>query len=181
MKESAKILLIVIASLIAGAMLDRCQNGNRMADGNLSMERDTVRIHDTITVPNPTPLSTAPVTTLTKFIPILRPNFNGNNVEEIIPDSGNIAIRNISDSVAELEIPITQTEYADTNYRAWVSGYEARLDSLHIHTVRETVTIREPPGKRKRWGIGLYVGYGMTPQGLQPSAGVSINYNLWNF
>ena len=31
-----------------------------------------------------------------------------------------------------LVIPIHQQEYAGDNYRAWVSGFEARLDSINI-------------------------------------------------
>lgn len=80
-----------------------------------------------------------------------------------------------------VEIPITQREYVGKEYHAWVSGYEPRLDSIFVFPRREVVTIREPPGKPRRWGIGVFAGYGITPQGFQPCVGVSVNYNIWRF
>ncbi|MBD5371181.1 MAG: hypothetical protein HDR80_08570 [Bacteroides sp.] len=82
---------------------------------------------------------------------------------------------------AWVEVPVTQREYMAEDYHAWVSGYEPRLDSIYVFPRRDVVTIREPPDKPRRWGIGVFAGYGVTPQGLQPCAGISINYNLWDF
>ena len=84
------------------------------------------------------------------------------------------------DSVA-VEIPITQREYEGAEYRAWVSGYEPRLDSIFVFGRRDVVTIREPPNKPKRWGVGVFAGYGLTRHGPEPCVGISINYNLWSF
>lgn len=84
------------------------------------------------------------------------------------------------DSVG-VEIPFTQREYEGEGYRAWVSGYEPRLDSIFVFARRDVVTIREPSDRPRRWGIGVFAGYGVTPRGLGPCVGVSINYNLWNF
>ena len=82
---------------------------------------------------------------------------------------------------AWVEVPVTQREYMAEDYHAWVSGYEPSLDSIYVFPRRDVVTIREPPDKPRRWGIGVFAGYGVTPQGLQPCAGISINYNLWDF
>lgn len=35
--------------------------------------------------------------------------------------------------------------------------------------------------KQKRWGIGPYVGYGITKDGLTPSVGISIQYSIFKF
>lgn len=87
----------------------------------------------------------------------------------------------LGDSV-EVEIPITQKEYSDSNYRAWVSGYKPRLDSIEIYSRREMVTItRTAIQKPKRWGIGISAGYGFGKNGWGPYIGVGINYNLWGF
>lgn len=78
-----------------------------------------------------------------------------------------------------------QAYYEDSLYRAWVSGYRPRLDSLQVfpRTVYQTVTndvyhpvIVKP--KKKRWGIGLQAGYGY-PGGFYVGAGVS--YDLWQW
>lgn len=76
-----------------------------------------------------------------------------------------------------------QAYYEDSLYRAWVSGYRPRLDSLMIfpRTVYQTVTndiYHTIAPKKKRWGIGLQAGYGY-PGGFYVGAGV--NYNLFQW
>lgn len=77
-----------------------------------------------------------------------------------------------------------QVYYEDSLYRAWVSGYRPRLDSIEIYpkTVTHTITndiyhtikVRD----KRRWGLGLQVGYGY-PGGFYVGGGVS--YNLWQW
>ena len=76
-----------------------------------------------------------------------------------------------------------QAYYEDSLYRVWVSGYRPRLDSLQIfpRTVYRTVTndiYHTIVPKKKRWGLGLQVGYGY-PSGFYVGAGV--NYNLFQW
>lgn len=76
-----------------------------------------------------------------------------------------------------------QAYYEDSLYRAWVSGYRPRLDSLQIFpkTVYQTVTndiYHTIVPKKKRWGLGLQVGYGY-PSGIY--AGVGVSYNLFQW
>lgn len=78
-----------------------------------------------------------------------------------------------------------QAYYEDSLYRAWVSGYRPRLDSLQVfpRTVYQTVTndIYHPVAikpKKKRWGLGLQAGYGY-PGGFYVGAGVSCNLFVW--
>ena len=87
-----------------------------------------------------------------------------------------------TDSVS-VKIPITQKRYADSTYTAWVSGYHPTLDSIFVYPRHEvmtiTNTIRQKP---KRWGVGLNVGYGITPKhGMQPYIGIGVQYNLFSF
>jgi len=82
-----------------------------------------------------------------------------------------------SDSAAVV-LPITQVVYSATDYRAWVSGYEPRLDSIKVFprtvTVRET--IYKPPS---RFSVGVQAGYGITPKGLQPYIGVGVGVRIF--
>lgn len=87
----------------------------------------------------------------------------------------------IGDTVVHRE----QAYYEDSLYRAWVSGYRPRLDSLQIFpkTVFRTVTndIYHPvyiKEKKKRWGVGVQAGYGY-PGGWY--GGVGISYNLFQW
>lgn len=83
------------------------------------------------------------------------------------------------DSVA-VEIPIVQRHYRDSTYEAWVSGYEARLDSVRVFAPTTVITRREwkPP---KRWHVGVTAGYGYGPKGLQPYVGIGITYSIISF
>lgn len=85
----------------------------------------------------------------------------------------------IGNTVVERE----QAYYEDSLYRAWVSGYRPRLDSLQIfpRTVFQTVTndiYHTVTSKKKRWGLGLQAGYSY-PGGLYFGAGVSYNLFMW--
>lgn len=85
----------------------------------------------------------------------------------------------IGDTVVHRE----QAYYEDSLYRAWVSGYRPRLDSLMVfpRTVYQTVTndiYHTITSKKKRWGLGLQAGYGY-PRGFYIGGGVS--YNLWQW
>lgn len=80
---------------------------------------------------------------------------------------------------AEVEIPITQKQYKDSLYRAWISGYNAKLDSIEIYSPTRIITERVfIQSKRKRWGIGLQAGYGC-PGGVYVGIGMSYNLFQW--
>lgn len=72
-----------------------------------------------------------------------------------------------------ITVPRTQKRYEDSTYTAWVSGYEARLDSIHVYrrTVTRTVAVPETVLKggardwlHERFGAGIVggAGYGLT-------------------
>lgn len=84
----------------------------------------------------------------------------------------------------EVELPRTQITYADSNYTAWISGYQPSLDSIAIRHTVSTITITPAPqvGPRRRWGIGITAGYGYAPHsGFSPYIGIGITYTLVNF
>lgn len=76
--------------------------------------------------------------------------------------------------------------YEDSLYRAVVSGYvDPRLDSIKVFpkTVYqvETNDVYHPvliKSKKKRWGLGLQVGYGYLG-GVYVGAGISYNLFVW--
>lgn len=160
---------------------------------------DTVTVVDTIPYYYPVPRDSNIVRYVTVKLPIRTENAdssadagrtgaengnylreNGNTTQENIPGNGNIALKNIPDSV-EVVVPITQRVYADSMYRAYVSGYRPRLDSIFVYprTSYITTTVKEKP---KRWGIGLQAGYGYSPgNGMSPYIGIGVSYNLFSF
>lgn len=58
-------------------------------------------------------------------------------------------------------VPITQKEYKDSLYTAWVSGFMPRLDSIEVRG--KAITIRETVTKRNAFSVGVTggVGYGV--------------------
>lgn len=81
---------------------------------------------------------------------------------------------------AFVSLPIRQKVYEDSLYRAYVSGYEAQLDSIHLFpktvTVTHTTTTTKPP---RRWTVGVQGGVGITPKGVLPYVGVGASFTIF--
>lgn len=91
-----------------------------------------------------------------------------------------IATPNDGNDSVNIAIPITQKVYETEEYRAYVSGYNASLDSIFTFRQKSVVRIREPT-KQNRFSVGIQAGYGMTPKGFQPYVGVGVSVNLFSF
>lgn len=79
----------------------------------------------------------------------------------------------------EVSLPIVQKVYRDTNYTAWVSGYEPRLDSITIANKIITKTNTVLKNKDKRFSLGVQTGFNVINK--KPYFGVGITYNIINF
>lgn len=78
-----------------------------------------------------------------------------------------------------VSLPIMQKVYKDTNYTAWVSGYEPRLDSITIANKIITKTTTVLKNKDKRFSVGVQTGFNVINK--KPYFGVGITYNIINF
>ena len=81
----------------------------------------------------------------------------------------------VHDTIA-LPVPIERRVYADSHYRAVVSGWHPSLDSISVYERTRTIT-RVVPEVRK-WGLGVQAGVGFSPAGVQPYVGLGVSYNL---
>ena len=95
-----------------------------------------------------------------------------------------VAVRDtiiVRDSI-EVEIPISERTYLGKEYKAVVQGYNPILKSIEVYPKTAYITTTETIKERKRWGVSLGVqgGYGITPKGWQPYAGVGISFG-YNF
>lgn len=79
----------------------------------------------------------------------------------------------------EVSLPIVQKVYKDTNYTAWVSGYEPSLDSITIANKIVTRTNTVSKNKNKRFSLGVQTGFNVINK--KPYFGVGITYNIINF
>lgn len=93
-----------------------------------------------------------------------------------------IIVRDTIREVVEVEIPIEEREYKSEEYYAIIGGYMPYLKSIEVYPRTEYINATETITKRKRWGVslGVQAGYGMTPVGTQPYAGVGVTFG-YNF
>lgn len=156
---------VLVCSLCLNWLL-YCENGKGRIEGRIKTDTTRVTVVDTVPYVKPVARDSVVVRYVTKKLPIVH-----DTVHPICIDS------------ADVNIPITQKQYCDSTYTAWVSGYEPSLDSIRVYARREVVTInkvkKEPPN---RFIVSLNVGYGITPQnGLQPYIGIGVGYKLFSF
>lgn len=117
------------------------------------------------------------VDSVKKSFPVPVDSFVVRYITRLLPITSDSATKQLEGDSAKIQIPISQKVYEDTLYKAYVSGYEPKLDSITIkqRTTYITHTIRD---KESRFGIGLQAGYGLTPKGMMPYFGVGLSYRL---
>lgn len=129
----------------------------------------TDTLHDTVTVREPVFVTERAVRTDTVWLPVVRTR----------TDTVLLRSDGPKDSVRAV-IPITQKTYADSTYKAWVSGYNPRLDSIRVYRQTIVTTKTETVVKKRRIGIGVQAGYGYGFRygGFEPYVGLGVS---WNF
>ncbi len=117
------------------------------------------------------------VDSVKKSFPVSVDSFVVRYITKSLPIAIDSATKQLRSDSVKVQIPISQKVYEDTLYRAYISGYEPKLDSITIKqkTTYITHTIRD---KESRFRIGLQAGYGLTPKGMQPYVGIGLSYRL---
>lgn len=152
-------IVIVIVVLACGLTI-----GYRFGDsGAIGVVADTIYIHDTMVVREPVAVESKPVGVRSYRVKLL--GRIGKQNDSIGKQNGKQ-----NDSV-EVELPIEQKVYSDSLYKAWVSGFDARLDSIYIYQPTRYITIKTTE-QQSRWSWGVQAGMGITPKGLQPYIGI---------
>lgn len=142
--------------------------GYHFADVSKMVVR-TDTLHDTVTVREPFAVNAREVRTDTVWLPVVRTR----------TDTVLLTSNGPKDSVRAV-VPITQKTYADSTYKAWVSGYNPRLDSIQVYRQTIVTTKTETVVKKRRIGIGVQAGYGYGFRygGIEPYVGLGVS---WNF
>jgi hypothetical protein len=176
--------------LVVGAVLGAALMRWAQSEAEPQATADTVRVvrTDTVRVLVPVVKDSVVVKEVVRRMPLAQEtilNGNDDNFDTLRfarppKNRGTVYDGNGNDS-AEVVVPITQKVYEDSAYTAWVSGYEARLDSLWIRQRTETLKITSGEKPRK-WSIGVGVGAGVTRNGrVEPMIGISLNYSIFSF
>ena len=203
MSEKKERLGLVAVAVLAGLCLggwlgNRC---NHFGDGNKKVTVDTVVIKDTVRVTEPKAADSAVTGTIR--VPMVVYGHDGHIRLDVhdgqsmlnrldgqdglgdtadgqgdTADGQNMGKIGVSDTVWAT-VPRTQKRYEDSTYTAWVSGYEARLDSIEVYRKTTYITKREEGRvKNKRISLGLTggVGYGVFTR--KPDVWVGIGCTL---
>lgn len=117
------------------------------------------------------------VDSVKKSFPVPVDSFVVRYIAKSLPIARDSVTKQLEGDSAKIQIPISQKVYEDTLYRAYVSGYEPKLDSITIKQ-RTTYITHTTRNKESRFRIGLQAGYGLTPKGMMPYFGVGLSYRL---
>lgn len=158
-------IVIAIVVLACGLTI-----GYRFGDsGAIGVVADTIYIHDTMVVREPVVVGSKPIGVRSYRVKLL--GRIGKQNDSIGKQNGKQ-----NDSV-EVELPIEQKVYSDSLYKAWVSGFDARLDSIHIYQPTRYITIKTTE-QQSQWSWGVQAGLGITPKGLQPYIGLGTTFRF---
>lgn len=126
------------------------------------IERDTIIVRDTIRQYYPKEVERVVVRTERIEVPVI--------VRDTIRDT------------IWVDVSIEAREYKSEEYFAIVEGYNPMLKYIEVYPRTAYITTTETIKERKRWGVSLGVqgGYGFTPKGWQPYAGVGVSFG-YNF
>lgn len=126
------------------------------------IERDTIIVRDTIRQYYPKEVERVVIRTERVEVPIVRCD-------------------TIRDTMW-VNLPIEEREYKSEEYFAIVEGYNPMLKYIEVYPRTAYINTTETIKQKKHWGVSLGIqgGYGFTPKGWQPYAGVGISFG-YNF
>lgn len=135
------------------------------------IERDTIIVRDTIREYFPREVNSKHIRTENAFLRLAL----------------GMPLIMLRDTVTEVdsvlvEVPIVEREYKSDEYYVVVGGYDPYLKSIEVYPRTSYITATETIKQRKHWDVSLGVqgGYGITPKGWQPYAGVGVTFG-YNF
>lgn len=161
-KEALTILGVIIVALVVMFFVGRCSVD---VTHEVVEKSDTITRTDTVKIPDPQ-LVTQEVVRY-KYVPV---------AIDVAPDTiiQRDTVIQVQDGVAV--IPISMKTYTDSStYKAVVSGYDPRLESIEVYQKTTTITNTV---KARPWSFGVQGGVYMTPAGVQPGIGIGLNYRL---
>lgn len=156
-----------------------------MNHGDCTVKADTVWQTDTMLIAMPAAGDSMVVRYVTRMVPVVGKPCNDlqGTVAEGVHDTISTSAGGLPGSCdsAEVILPIQTKKYSNENYTAWVSGYEASLDSIQIYSITQTVTkTAYLDKKRRRWACVAGIGIGSDMKGrVTPHIGLMLGYSLF--
>lgn len=184
MKQKAALYMLIAFTLLAGfASGLLC---SRIFEEDVSTAKtDTITKYDTLTVVKPVAKDSIVERYVTRWLPAAQTQKadNATAIHAVVGDSvahADIVANNIPPDSLNVIVPISQKEYETEDYKAWVSGYEASLDSIRLYKKTEIVTSTIYTEKQKRrWGLSIGIGGGINHKGeVTPVLGIMFGYKI---
>lgn len=169
MKKKFIFWAALIVSVLLNVYLIGCDSKDRCDRAEI----DTLYIYDTIRIVEPIPVKEEVV----RYVYVTLPK-----EDENIPISNELESNGeLSNDSVEVVLPITQRVYEDSTYKAWVSGYEPRLDSIDVYStsVYYPMYIQKKEKPKFVIGAGLYGGFGT--KGADYGLGIMVVVPIWSW
>lgn len=141
MKKVFYLFCALLVGIIIGWLMTTSINDKCLPEG---VGGDTITKYDTVFFEKPVATDSVIVSYITRWLPT-RSSLSNHDVDStgVFLNSGYKALDSVvkhpPDS-CEVIIPIGQKAYNTADYTAWVSGYEAKLDSINIYRRTNTVS-----------------------------------------
>lgn len=160
MKDYVRDLLAILVTLAIGTVLGVVLGRRSVEPETIVVERvDTLVRVDTLHHPYPVP----------KYVRVV------DSIPYPVPVPGPV-------DTVWAQLPREEKVYADSTYRAVVSGVFPSLDSIDVYSrevfITRDRTVYVQPG---RWSVGVQAGVGVAKAGLSPYIGVGVQYRLFSF
>ena len=160
MTRNLKYLLLLLVAVLCGFLLGNCGEDDLPTPNEterVKIQTDTIRVVDTLKSYTPKPVK----------------------VFKIRHDTLRIAVA--GDTLAAA-LPIESKVYKDSSYTAYISGYNAQLDSIYIRSPTTYITTNTERiiTRNKRFNIGVIGGFGLglKSKSFEPFVGVGVSYSL---
>lgn len=102
-------------------------------------------------------------------------------IERRVTDTIKVVVRDSICVRDTIYLPRETRVYEDSLYRAVVSGYEPRLESIAVYPRTHYIVTSTTERVQNKVGVGFQVGVGAGRGGFTPYIGVGVQYNVWNF
>ncbi len=167
MERTRAALVFLLVGLVLG-----CVIGLSLGHGetDVRIERDTIVFRE------PVAKDSVVVRHVTRYLQVVRHDTLRVGVTDTVEAEENGSQPHLSDDSARVIVPITQKRYETEDYRAYISGFEPRLDSILVFP--KTAVSRE---RQKRWHIGITGGYGFNRRQAEPYIGIGLTYSIISF
>lgn len=150
-------------------------------------KNDTIYIHDTIRIVEPTPTDEDVVRHDTASFPMVGQSDHSKPKSELknIPISNELGISNLTSNLtqdsAKVVIPITERTYEDSTYKAVVRGYNPELVSLDIYNSTKYYPVVEKVKVKPKIVVsaGVYGGFGI--KGSDYGLGIMVGVPIWSW